>query len=376
MDMNGFLVDMYFTENEKSAEYMMGSSDPESLSMNEIMSGMLSYKNASLSYELGNGYLPLREKLAQMYSSIKPENIAVMNGGEESIYVIMRALLRPGDEIVVQMPSYQSLSVIAKEIGCSIIEYRTSFEEDWNFDLIKLQSKITTKTKMLVLNYPHNPTGACLLNEDMEIIAQMCREYDLYLVSDEVYRFLKIDTIYSDGSFADLYDKAIAIGSFSKTFAAPGLRLGWVAVKSPGILSRILTYRHFTSTCSNLPCQYIANEIMKKKDIIIKRNNDIILNNAELLNQFIARYPDIFDYVPPKGATMAYVRLHDGTSAADFCEEVLEKTGVLIVPSSVLDDNYEYLRIGLGRKNFHECLERLNDYLTEKKETAIESGKK
>ena len=298
-----------------------------------------------------------------------------MNGGEESIYVIMRALLRLGDEIVVQMPSYQSLSVIAKETGCRIIEFRSSFEEGWNFDLIKLQSQITTKTKMLVLNYPHNPTGACLLDEDMEIIAQMCREYDLYLVSDEVYRFLKIDRIYSDSSFADLYDKAIAIGSFSKTFAAPGLRLGWIAAKDAGILSEIMTYRHFTSTCCNLPCQYIANEIMKKRAVIIRRNNDIIQGNAKLLKQFIAQHPDIFDYVPPKGASMAYVRLLGGVSARDFCKEILEHTGVLIVPSSVLDDSDEYLRIGLGRKNFLECLERVSDYLAAEKETGIESGK-
>lgn len=130
MDMSSFLVDAYFTEYESKANYMMGSSDPESLPLKEVVSDLSKYADEPLGYALGNGYLPLREKLSALYETVTPEQIAMMNGGEETIYVTMRALLKPGDEIVVQMPSYQSLSVIAKEIGCSIIEYRPSFEQN------------------------------------------------------------------------------------------------------------------------------------------------------------------------------------------------------------------------------------------------------
>lgn len=367
MDMSKFLVDAYFTEYESKAKYMMGSSDPESLPLSEAASDLSSYAAEPLGYALGNGYLPLREKLSALYETVTPDQIAMMNGGEETIYVTMRALLKPGDEIVVQMPSYQSLSVIAREIGCSIIEYRPSFEQHWAFDLETLKAKITPQTKLLILNYPHNPTGACLTDSEMAAIVELCREHHLYLIADEVYRFLRMDESCSDASFADLYENAVALGSFSKTFAAPGLRLGWVAAKSPELLHKLLAYRHFTSTCSNLPCQWIACELLSKKDNIMQRNNSIVRRNAVLLEQFVQQHSALFAYVPPKGATMAYVKLLGGQPAMDFCMEILEHTGVLIVPSSVLENSDEYLRIGLCRESFPVCVRLVSEYLCNRK---------
>lgn len=368
MDMKKFLVDAYFTEHEQEAKYMMGSSDPESLKLKDVISDLSKYENEQLGYALGNGYPALREKISALYKNVNPNDIVLMNGGEETIYVTMRALLKAGDEIVVQMPSYQSLSVIAKEIGCNITEYRPLFEEEWKFNIDALRTKITSKTKLLILNYPHNPTGACLTDGDMRQITELCREYNLYLIADEVYRFLRIDETYTNASFADIYEKSVVLGSFSKTFAAPGLRLGWIAVKDRDIMQELLAYRHFTSTCMNLPCQWVACELMDKKDDIIKRNNAIVQNNAKLLDKLVGRHPDIFGYVPPKGATMAYVKLLNGQSAFEFCMEVLENTGVLIVPSSVLENSDNYLRVGLCRESFPQCVKLVNDYLDAKKQ--------
>lgn len=364
MDMRQFLVDAYFTEYESKARYMMGSSDPESLSLKDAVSDLSHYADEPLGYALGNGYLPLREKLSTLYERVAPDQIAMMNGGEESIYVTMRALLKAGDEIVVQMPSYQSLSVIAQEMGCSIIEYRPGFEQEWAFDLEMLKTKITARTRMLILNYPHNPTGACLTEREMRSIVELCRERQLYLIADEVYRFLRMDEHCSDASFADLYEDTVALGSFSKTFAAPGLRLGWVATRSPELMQKLLAYRHFTSTCTNLPCQWIADELMNKRDAIMQRNNAIVRRNAALLEEFMKKHADRFAYVPPKGATMAYVKLLGKQGAMAFCMEVLEHTGVLIVPSSVLENSDEYLRIGLCRESFPTCIQLVDEYLS------------
>lgn len=368
MDMSKFLVDAYFTEHEPKARYMMGSSDPETLRLKEVLSDISDYAEEPLGYALGNGYRPLCEKLSLLYESVAPEQIAVVNGGEEAIYVTMRALLHPGDEIVVHMPCYQSLFVIAQEIGCRIREYRPDFAQGWRFDLEALRAALSPQTKMLILNYPHNPTGACLTAQDMAGIAALCREQNLILISDEVYRFLRMDEGCSDASFADLYENAVALGSFSKTFAAPGLRLGWMATKSAALLQKLLAYRHFTSTCTNLPCQWIASRLLDKRDAIMRRNNDIVRSNAALLEQFVQRHADLFAYVPPKGATMAYVRLLGGRSAVEFCMEILEHCDVLIVPSSVLEESDEYLRIGLGRKSFPACIRLVEEYLDKIKE--------
>lgn len=367
MDMSSFLVDAYFTKYESKAKYMMGSSDPESLPFKESAADLMKYADEPLAYALGNGYLPLREKLSLLYKNISPDQIAVMNGGEETIYVTMRALLDPGDEIIVQMPSYQSLSVIAKEIGCRITEFRPSFERNWEFDIELLRSKVSRKTKLIALNYPHNPTGACLTDDDMTDIAKLCSEYGIILAADEMYRFLRLDKHCTDTSFADVYENAVVLGGFSKTFASPGLRLGWIATRNTELMKKLLAYRHFTSTCTNLPCQWIASELLKKKDEIIKRNNAIIEKNAALLKLLAERHSDVFSYIPPKGATMAYVKLLGGRRAMSFCMELLEHTGVLIVPSSVLEDSDEYLRIGLCRESFSESVRIVDAYLSAQK---------
>ena len=364
MDMSSFLVDAYFTEYESKAKYMMGSSDPESLPLKEVITDLTKYADEPLGYALGNGYLPLREKLSSLYKCVSPNQIAVMNGGEETIYVTMRALLKAGDEIVVQMPSYQSLSVVAKEIGCNITEFRPPFEKDWKFDIELLRSKVSSKTKLLVLNYPHNPTGACLTDNDMADIAELCRKYGIILIADEMYRFLRLDPSCTDASFADVYENAVALGGFSKTFASPGLRLGWVATKNTELMQKLLAYRHFTSTCTNLPCQWIASELLNKKAEIIKRNNAIVAKNAVLLKLLVEKHEDVFAYVPPKGATMAYVKLLGGKQAMSFCMDLLEHTGVLIVPSSVLENSDEYLRVGLCRESFSESIRVVDAYLS------------
>lgn len=367
MDMSSFLVDAYFTEYESKAKYMMGSSDPESLLLKEAITDLSKYADEPLGYALGNGYLPLREKLSTLYKTVLPNQIAIMNGGEETIYVTMRALLKAGDEIIVQMPSYQSLSVVAKEIGCRITEFRPPFEQDWSFDIELLRSKFSSKTKLLVLNYPHNPTGACLTDNDMTDIAKLCRKYGIILIADEMHRFLRLDKNCTNASFADVYENAIALGGFSKTFASPGLRLDWIATQNTELMQKLLAYRHFTSTCTNLPCQWLASELLDKKFEIIERNNAIVKNNAVLLKSLVQNHADVFAYVPPKGATMAYVKLLGGRRAMSFCMELLEHTEVLIVPSSVLENSDEYLRIGLCRKSFSECVRLVDAYLSTKK---------
>lgn len=365
MDMSKFLVDAYFVEHEKSAKYMMGSSDPESLHLKDAIQDFSKYENESLTYPL-DGYRPLCEKLAKLYQTLTAEQIAVMNGGEETIYVTMRALLKKGDEVVVHIPCFQSLSVIAEEIGCHVKYYRPSFENGWEFDFPLLASMVSDKTKMLILNYPHNPTGACLRSTDMEQIVGLCKAHDVCLVSDEMYRFLSLDPTYSTNSFADLYENAVALGGFSKTFAAPALRLGWVATKNRDLMKKLLAYRHFTSTCVNLVSQLVASELLEHKEAIIQRNNDIVRRNYQLFQKFMEQHRKLFSYIAPKGATMSYIKLLNGQTSMDFCMEILEHTGVLMVPSSVLEESDDFIRVGLGRESFPECIPLISDYLTKR----------
>ena len=361
MDMSRFLVDAYFTEH--TAALSMGSSDPETLTPADIHLDFTKYKDSLFEYALGQGFLPLREKLATLYDTVSADELAVVNGGEEAIYVTMRSLLSPGDEVLIQTPSYQSLSVVAESFGCRMRPVPSRFESGWRFDIDAFGAALTPATRMMVLNYPHNPTGACLTEDDMTAIVRFCREHELILVSDEAYRFLTIEPGYSTASFADRYENAVALGSFSKTFASPGLRLGWIATKNPVLMRKILAYRHFTSTCTNLPCQWIGSELLDHKNAVIARSNAIVQENARRLARFIAAFPEHFAYVPPAGATMAYVKLLGNRSATQFADSVRRATGVLLIPSSVLEDADDFLRIGLCRRSFAECVRRVSRYL-------------
>ena len=367
---DNFLLEKYMGIYEFSAPHLLCTSDCETITVSELLSFEESAEKGlmdlSLGYTEARGGKELREEISKLYENISPDDIITFAGAEEGIFIFMNAVLSKGDHVIVQFPAYQSLYEIAKAIGCEVTLWEMNEENGWRPDPDFLVKNIRKNTKAIVINSPHNPTGFNFSIEDFEKIVSVARENDLYLFSDEVYRLLEFDPKYRLPAAADIYEKGISLGVMSKAFGLAGLRSGWVATKDPLTLEKISSLKDYTTICSSAPSEYLAAVALRHRDRLVERNLGIIRKNLELLDAFMKRQSGLFEWVRPSAASIGFVKLRTGESAEAFCRDVVDETGVLLLPSTVYQFGDSHFRIGFGRKDMSECLEMLEKYIEDR----------
>jgi aspartate/methionine/tyrosine aminotransferase len=273
-------------------------------------------------------------------------------------------LLSPGDHVVAISPAYQSLHEIARSIGCALTPWRLEpVEGGWQIDLDRLERAVTPQTRLIVLNFPHNPTGHQISRDELTAIIEIARRNGCYVFSDEMYRLLEPSLEVRLPAVCDVYEKGISLSGLSKSFALPGLRIGWLATQEPGWPERWLTFKDYTTICNSAPSEVLGIIALQNAEAITRRSQEIVRENTALADQFFAAHPDRFKWLPPKGGSIAFPRWLGEGSVEQFCQGVLDRQGVMIVPGSQFDYPGNYFRIGLGRKNFGEGIGKVEEYL-------------
>lgn len=360
MKVQPFKLERYLARYEFSVPYLMCCSDCEPLPMQELLSmadeeSLSLWHNLSLGYTDSQGHPLLRAEIAKLYEGIQPGQVLVLCP-EEGIFIAMNVLLNQGDHIIVTFPGYQSLYEIAHSLGCSVTRWEPQEENGWAFDMTFLEKAIRKNTKMIVVNFPHNPTGALPGKENFEKIANIAKENHIYLFSDEMYRFLEYDAAYRLPAGAEIYEQGISLFGMSKTFALAGLRLGWLVTRDPDLMKKLIAFKDYTTICSSAPGEILALLALRVKDRIIGRNLEIIKSNLELLDRFFAGRPGLFSWNKPNAGSIALPRLLTKEKTSQFCHEIIEKRGVVLLPSSVYDYGENHFRIGFGRRDMPEAL--------------------
>ncbi len=370
MKIQPFKLERYFAKYEFSAPYLLSCSDCEAQSQKELQemadeNSLKLWNDLKLGYTESQGHPILREEIAKLYQTIKPEQVLVITP-EEGIFIAMNNLLKKGDHVVTTFPGYQSLYEIANSLGCEVSKWTPKNENGWIFDIEDLKSLIRDDTKLIVINFPHNPTGATLQEQELKEIIDTARQKNIVVFSDEMYRFLEHDQANRTSSACDLYDNAISLFGMSKSFALAGLRIGWLTTKNTDLLKQFATYKDYTTICSSAPSEVLAIMALRAKDKILKRNLDIIQKNLKILDEFFARHAKLFDWIRPKAGPIGFPTLKAKVDITDFCLDLVEKKGVMLLPSKVYDFKGNYFRIGFARKNMPEALEKLEEYIKEK----------
>ncbi|MFN7881548.1 MAG: aminotransferase class I/II-fold pyridoxal phosphate-dependent enzyme, partial [bacterium] len=162
---------------------------------------------------------------------------------------------------------------------------------------------------------------------------------------------------------ACLYDKALSVGVMSKAFGMAGLRIGWIACQNKEILQKIEYMRHYTSMCNSAPAEILSIIALNNKDAILERNNKIVADNLNLLDQFFTEYSHLFEWVRPQGGCVGFVKYKGIGSIESFCERLVNKQNVLLIPASIYNYASNHFRIGFGRKNMPQCLDQLKEFL-------------
>ena len=316
----------------------------------------------ALGYTESQGLPKLRDEIAGLHTGIDPDNVLVVTP-EEGIFLTMNALLEPGDNIICTSPGYQSLYEIATSIGCSVTKWEPNEADGWRFNPDDLRKNLTKKTKLVVANFPHNPTGYLPSREDFDQVIEIVRENNLKLFSDEMYRYLEYDSTSQLPSASEVYDGAISLFGMSKTFGLAGLRIGWLVIRDDAVLRKIALLKDYTTICPPAPSEILSLIALRAKEEIIANNLGLIQKNLQLLDAFFEKYPKTFSWQRPAAGTIAFPRLLGNRSATELCERLVSEAELLLLPATVYGYNDSHLRFGFGRRNMPLALRRLDQWL-------------
>ncbi len=322
-----------------------------------------SFLNESLGYGPVDGFADLRQVIADQYQTMDSGQVMTFHGPSEVIYTFMQAMVEPGDKVVVPTPLFYTLHSIARHKGCDMHQWRPTDETSCTFDVADLAKICDRSTKLIVINFPHNPTGQMISESELRQIVDIAKSADAMLVSDEVFRLLELPPHQPLPAACDLYDKAVSINGLSKPFGLGGLRLGWLATRCDEIRDAVKQYRYYTTEMTNTPCQWLATRAMQQQEKILNRNRALILANLDRLEAFVETHNGLLKLTRPKAGTMAVVEQRTDLTSSEFCERVLNEEQVFLIPGKLLGMSDRLLRFGLGMSDFEQGLERLDRFM-------------
>lgn len=372
MKIPNFKLEEFWKKYEFTSPYLLCCSDAETWTLPDLLAiadedSKKLWHSLSLGYSESAGHPLLRREIAGLYDLMKADDVLTFAGAEEGIYCTMRVLIEPGDHVITIDPCYQSLSTLPETFGAKVTAIQLKAENQWRLNLEEVQKAFRANTKLLILNYPHNPTGAILDREILDGLIQLARKTGTFIFCDEVYRYMEVDETDRVPSIVDVYEKGISLNVMSKSFGLAGLRVGWLATPDAHFLKQAGSYKLYTSICNGAPSEILAIMALRAKDRILKRNREIMLKNLNVLDEFMKRNQKYLSWIRPQSGTVAVLQLLSSTSIDALAEDLVRTEGVLIMPGSVFDLPGNFFRIGFGKKNMASILEKFESYLHRQK---------
>lgn len=339
-----WLRDYYFT-----SEVDISGSGVEDFSLSEVreLTGLAQEELDTVVFRDSPscGCPELRQAIANRWGDGDARRVLAANGSSEVLFLIMHALLQPGDEVVVLEPAYHSHVYIADSINCRLKYWRLDFERGFTADLDELRRLITPATRMVVINFPHNPTGASVTAEEQAEIVRVAAAAGAYLVWDSAFTELT----YGEPPLPDaaaLYERAISIGTLSKAYGLPGLRVGW-ALASPEVIASCMRIKDYTSLYLSPLVEMVAVRAVEHADALLRPRLAQARRNRQIVAEWVGCHRETIEWVPPRGGVTAFVRFPRFCDVDDFCRQLTERHGVLLVPGSCFNFP-RYARLGFG----------------------------
>jgi aspartate/methionine/tyrosine aminotransferase len=362
-----FATEQYFALYEFNTPYLLSSSDCETMPVRELLDlaglGLDGLGGLRLGYTESQGNPDLRTAIAAGYERVSPEQVVVLTSPVEGIYLVMRTLLEPGDQVIVLTPAYDALKNMAEHVAGRVQTWSFSPAVDgWRLDFEALQRMVDGQTKLIVVNFPHNPTGYLPTRDEFQALIDLCARHGIWLFCDEMYRGLEFGDMARLPSAADLYERAIILTGLSKTHGLPGLRAGWLLIRDEPTRQALLNWKYYTTICPAAPTEFLALAALTAGDTLVARNRALIRENIAMAKLFFQRWPDLFTWRPPRAGSVALVGLN-APSATGYCHRLAQAAGVLLLPGAFMGYEDSYVRFGFGRKGFATALAHYEAFL-------------
>ncbi len=317
----------------------------------------------ALGYTPSRGGVDLRRAIAALYEGIDADDILVHAGAEEPIFNFMNVALQAGDHVICQFPAYQSHYSVAEALGAEVSRWVADLDGDGAPDPDDLARIIRPSTRAIVITTPNNPTGYVFDRPRLDAIVELAQKHGLWLFSDEAYRGSERDPADRHPSVCELYERGVSLGTTSKAYGLAGLRIGWIATRDRSLYEGMAAFKDYVTICNSGPSEFLATLALRHGETLLTRIRDLTTRNLALLDEFFARRSSLFDWRRPRAGTTAFPR-YLGGSAERFCDDLVRRAGVLLLPSTAFDAGDDRVRVGYGRANLPEALNALDDAIS------------
>lgn len=366
MPLPDFALERYFAKWEFAVRHVLCASDVEPLMQSELLAladpdALDRWENLRLGYTESLGLPALREEIASLYSGIEADDVITFAGAEEGVFVGVHALLGANDHAVVVWPAYQSLHEVARSIGASVTLVPLS-RHDWSLDVDAISAAMRPNTKVIIINFPHSPTGAQIAPEQFARLVAIAELHGAHLFSDEVYRFLEHGSPPLPAA-AECSPLGVSLGVMSKAFGLGGLRIGWIATRDPSLRARLARVKDYTTICSSAPSEVLSLIALRARDKVIERSKAILETNLAVLDDFFDRRREQFRWIRPRAGSVCFPEYLAG-NVDEFAAELVEREGVLILPGSQFGYTGNHFRLGFGRRDMPEAIQKLERHLS------------
>jgi capreomycidine synthase len=334
-----------------NVDYDIGSSGVRDLTMRELRD-ICGFELSELDSLIFHDSEPLggrrlRAALADRWTSGDAEQVMVTHGSSEAIYLVMHTLLKPGDEVIVVDPAYQQLYDIARSLGCRITPWGLRAGEGFAPDIPALRRLASSGPQMIVVNFPHNPTGVSVTREQQDELVAIAAATGAWLVWDNAF-----GEITHGGDRLPLpnarYDKCLSFGTLSKSYGLAGMRVGW-CLASPALLAEMALLRDYIALYVSPVLEFFTERAVRNADKIVALQQEHARANLRLLLDWAGGLPDLVRVTPPWGGVTAFVEFPGLADATDLCRRLAEEHRVLLVPGSCFSDQFKnYARLGFG----------------------------
>ena len=368
-----FRLETHFARWEFKAQYHMTASDAQSMSLSELMAmaspeDRAAFEHLWLGYTETFGAPDLLEEIAQLYANSDSSNVLCFAGASEGIFAANKILLDSDSHAIAITPNYQSHESLPLSI-CDTTGVPLEADDNWSLDIDRIAQAIKPNTRLVTINFPHNPTGAILPRERLDALIELCRKHGIYILSDEIFNGLGRSGTEHLPHITDLYERGLSLNVMSKAYGLPGLRIGWIACADTELLQRMEKVKHYLSICNSAPSERLALIALKNRERILARNCQIIDENLLKLNAFFARHSGLFEWRISDGSCMAFPRYLGADGVELFTQRLVQEAGVLLLPGSIYASSLtptptDRFRIGFGRRGIDEGLAAMDDYLS------------
>jgi len=353
MNIKNFKLERFFAEHEFTAKYLLSSSDCDGYSLDFVLDNATKqelelWQKMSFGYTDSAGSPRLREAILRHYTIDTIENVVVASPGELN-FITMNVLLSSEDHVITVSPCYQSLYEIVKSLKCSLSLWEPD-SENWEFNTKDLEALIKPNTKLIILNFPHNPTGSYLSIDQLNEIVDIARRNGVYIFSDEMYHKLITDDTPVLSPICDIYEKGISLWGTSKTFGLAGLRTGWLVSKDKELLQKVIAFKDYLSICNSAPSEVLSIIALNNSDKFILPNLKKIKANVLKFENFANEHEVISSFIPPRAGSTSFVKLKIQFSTLEFSKQLLAETGIMTVPAEMFEYEGKFIGEYLNNK--------------------------